>query len=99
VGESIDHTKYPVDPTVEFATGMEPPVDMTKHKAVSLLPKFPDCGPIFGKQDYKFPVKSNHTHHRAKRVVGGIAQSIGSYPWMVQIYSRNSNMVNLFCNT
>ncbi|CAL8073322.1 unnamed protein product [Orchesella dallaii] len=100
VGETtIDHTKFPVDPVKEFATGFEPPVDLTKHKAAALLPKFPDCGIIVGRQDQKFPHKSNHTQHRVKRIVGGIAQNVGVFPWMVQIYSRHvtSTDHNLRC--
>ncbi|ODN02904.1 Transmembrane protease serine 9 [Orchesella cincta] len=96
VGENIDHKKFPINPTDEFSTGMNPPVDLTKHKAAALLPKFPDCGPIFGQQDHKrFPSRSNHTQHRVKRIVGGISQSVGTYPWMVQLYSRHVTTTDL----
>lgn len=69
-------------------------MDVTTHRNVGVLPQFPNCGVIEGQQDHRWPATSttgNKTQvkNRVKRIVGGIIQSIGAFPWLGQIILRN----------
>jgi len=71
----------------EFSTGHS--IDVSNHPNVHLLPNFSVCGinEKWLREDMRTPSR------RPKRIVGGLpATSITRYPWMAQIYVRDSKI-------
>lgn len=56
--------------------------DLSKHRNFNLLPKSPNCGPVFPKDFTK--------------VMGGADARVGEFPWMVSLYKESKISLNLW---
>jgi hypothetical protein len=96
--------KYNVDEdeltTYEFSTGLD--IDVLWHPNLNKLPKRHQCGTLIKPKPTPRPQASipsseddneydDEEDDRVKRVVGGRVAGVGWFPFMAQIYARDSN--------